>query len=113
MANIKQQVKRNLTNEKRRLQNASFKSSLKTAMKEVQVAVNNKDVEAAKVACAFACKKLDNISENSVFLKLDLVENIDFSYDDIDEVKNQPFSRKQLSYIYTYGNDVNDSKMEL
>ena len=59
MANIKQQVKRNLTNEKRRLQNASFKSSLKTAMKEVQVAVNNKDVEAAKVACAFACKKLD------------------------------------------------------
>lgn len=59
MANIKQQVKRNLTNEKRRLQNASFKSSLKTAMKEVQVAVDNKDVEAAKVACAFACKKLD------------------------------------------------------
>lgn len=48
-----------------------------------------------------------------MFLKLDLVENIDFSYDDIDEVKNQPFSRKQLSYIYTYGNDVNDSKMEL
>lgn len=61
----------------------------------------------------YACEKLDNILENSVFLKLDLVENIDFSYDDIDEVKNQPFSRKQLSYIYTYGNDVNDSKMEL
>ena len=61
----------------------------------------------------YACKKLDNILENSVFLKLDLVENIDFSYDDIDEVKNQPFSRKQLSYVYTYGNDVNDSKMEL
>ena len=35
MANIKQQVKRNLTNEKRRLQNASFKSSLKTAMKKI------------------------------------------------------------------------------
>ena len=60
-----------------------------------------------------ACKKLDNILENSVFLKLNLVENIDFSYDDIDEVKNQPFSRKQLSYVYTYGNDVNDNKMEL
>lgn len=59
MANIKQQVKRNLTNEKRRLQNASFKSSLKTAMKDVQIAVDNKDVEGAKVACAFACKKLD------------------------------------------------------
>lgn len=61
----------------------------------------------------YACKKLDNILENSVFLKLDLVENVDFSYDDIDEIKNQQFSRKQLSYIYTYGNDVNDSKMEL
>ena len=61
----------------------------------------------------YACKKLDNILENSVFLKLNLVENVDFSYDDIDEVKNQPFSRKQLSYIYTYGNDINDNKMEL
>ena len=50
----------------------------------------------------YACKTLDNILENSVFLKLDLVENIDFLYDDIDEVKLQPFSRKQLGYIYTY-----------
>lgn len=59
MANIKQQVKRNLTNEKRRLQNASFKSSLKTAMKNVLVAVEKKDAEAAKEALALACKKLD------------------------------------------------------
>lgn len=61
----------------------------------------------------YACEKLDDILENSVFLKLDLIENADFSYDDIDEVKNQPFSRKQLGYIYTYGSDVNDNKMEL
>ncbi|MBU1093989.1 MAG: 30S ribosomal protein S20, partial [Firmicutes bacterium] len=33
MANIKQQIKRNKTNEKRRLSNASFKSSVKTAIK--------------------------------------------------------------------------------
>lgn len=59
MANIKQQVKRNLTNEKKRLQNASFKSSLRTALKDVLVAVDKKDLEAAKAACAFACKKLD------------------------------------------------------
>ena len=59
MANIKQQMKRNLTNEKRRLQNASFKSSLKTALKAVDAAVAKKDVEAAKTALAFACKKLD------------------------------------------------------
>lgn len=61
----------------------------------------------------YACKKLDNILKNSVFLKLDLVENVDFSYSDIDEVKNQSFSRKQLGYIYTYDSDVSDSKMEL
>lgn len=61
----------------------------------------------------YACKKLDNILKNSVFLKLDLVENVDFSYSDIDEVKNQSFSRKQLGYVYTYGSDVSDSKMEL
>lgn len=59
MADIKQQVKRNLTNEKRRLQNASFKSSLKTALKAVDAAVANKDVEGAKAALALACKKLD------------------------------------------------------
>ncbi|MBQ7275941.1 MAG: 30S ribosomal protein S20 [Bacilli bacterium] len=46
MANIKQQKKRNLTNEKQRLMNASFKSSIKTAIKAVEKAVaeNNKDV---------------------------------------------------------------------
>lgn len=61
----------------------------------------------------YACKKLDYILENSVFLKLDLIENIDFSYDDCDEVKNQKFSRNQLSYVYTYGYDVNDKRIEL
>ena len=43
MANIKQQIKRNITNEKRRLQNASFKSAVRTALKKVQVAVENKN----------------------------------------------------------------------
>ena len=61
----------------------------------------------------YACEKLDNILKNSVFLKLDLVENVDFSYSDIDEVKNQSFSRKQLGYGYTCDSDVSDSKMEL
>lgn len=61
----------------------------------------------------YACEKLDNILKNSVFLKLDLVEKVDFSYSDIDEVKNQSFSRKQLGYVYTCDSDVSDSKMEL
>ncbi len=59
MAHIKSQIKRNKTNEKRRLRNSAFKSSMKTAIKKVLIAVENKDVEAAKEAFNFASKKLD------------------------------------------------------
>lgn len=59
MANIKQQMKRNIQNEKRRLANASFKSGLKTAIKDVEVAVENNDKEKAVATLAFATKKLD------------------------------------------------------
>lgn len=59
MANIKGQMKRNTQNEKRRLANAAFKSGLKTALKAVEVAVENKDKEAATKALAGAYKKLD------------------------------------------------------
>lgn len=47
MANIKSQQKRILTNEKSRLANASFKSKMKTAIKKVNAAVANKDLELA------------------------------------------------------------------
>ena len=59
MANIKGQMKRNLTNEKRRLRNVAFRSGLKTAVKNVEkfVAENNK--EQAVAALAVANKKLD------------------------------------------------------
>ena len=59
MANIKGQMKRNLTNEKRRLRNASFKSGLKTAIKEVETAVADNNKEAALTALSTANKKLD------------------------------------------------------
>ncbi|MDD3477465.1 MAG: 30S ribosomal protein S20 [Candidatus Izemoplasmatales bacterium] len=59
MANIKSQVKRNLTNEKRRAANASFSSSLKTAIKNVEVAVKNANKEAAQAALVVAYAKLD------------------------------------------------------
>ena len=42
MANIKQQIKRVKTNEKAKLANASFKSSMKTAIKAVLTAENRK-----------------------------------------------------------------------
>lgn len=47
MANIKSQQKRILTNEKNRLANASFKSKMRTAIKKVNAAVANKDLELA------------------------------------------------------------------
>lgn len=59
-----------------------------------------------------ACKTLNYILNDSVFLILDLEENIDFKYDDIDEVKNQKFSRKQLEYIYNYNNNTEDFTVE-
>ncbi len=59
MANIKGQMKRNITNEKRRLANASFKSGLKSAIKNVEVSVENNDKEAAVAALSLAFKKLD------------------------------------------------------
>ncbi|WP_134700122.1 30S ribosomal protein S20 [Ammoniphilus sp. YIM 78166] len=59
MPNIKSQIKRTKTNEKRRLQRAAQKSALRTALKGVEVAVATNDVAAAQVAYKFAAKKLD------------------------------------------------------
>ena len=59
MPNIKSQIKRVKTNEKRRQFNASYKASMRTAIKNVEVAVETKNVEAAKEAYNTANKKLD------------------------------------------------------
>ena len=69
MANIKQQAKRNLTNEKRRLINAAFKSSVKTALKGVEAAVANKDLEKAQEAFKLASKKLDKALAKGIYHK--------------------------------------------
>ena len=69
MANIKQQMKRNIQNEKRRIANASFKSGLKTAIKDVETAVDNKDKEKAVIALAGASKKLDKSLSKGLFHK--------------------------------------------
>lgn len=69
MANIKQQAKRNLTNEKKRLINAAFKSSVKTALKGVEVAVENKDAEKANAALKLASKKLDKALAKGIYHK--------------------------------------------
>ena len=48
LANIKQQKKRNLQNEKRRIKNSSVKSSIRTAAKKVVKATDLKDVKETK-----------------------------------------------------------------
>lgn len=59
MANIKQQKKRDITNSKKRLLNASFNSSLKTAIKMFETKVAENDKEGAVAAYNLACKKID------------------------------------------------------
>ena len=59
MANIKQQQKRDITNKKKNLLNASFKSSLKTAVKAFEAAVAAGNKEQALETFKFACKKVD------------------------------------------------------
>lgn len=66
MANIKQQIKRVKTNEKKRIKNASFKSSMKTAIKAVVVAVAANDKESANAALATAFKKLDKAQAKGI-----------------------------------------------
>lgn len=49
-----------------------------------------------------ACRQLKEILDNSVYLLLDLKENIDFSYDDVDEIKCGTWNKKLLDMIYSY-----------
>lgn len=59
MANIKQQKKRILTNEKSRVRNISYKSKVRTAIKAVRVAVEKKDLELANTKLILAFSVID------------------------------------------------------
>ncbi|MDR3215761.1 MAG: 30S ribosomal protein S20 [Bacilli bacterium] len=69
MPNIKSQKKRTRTNEKKRLLNSSFKSSMRTAIKKVKVAVEANDLEQANIALAGATKKLDKAQTKGILHK--------------------------------------------
>ncbi|MBU9713387.1 30S ribosomal protein S20 [Evansella tamaricis] len=69
MANIKSAIKRVQTSEKRRAQNASFKSDLRTAVKTFNTKADNKDVEGAKQAFLVATKKLDKAANRGLLHK--------------------------------------------
>lgn len=67
MANIKQQIKRNRTNEKKRQLNRSYTSSTKTALKSVLTAVEANDKDKATEALNFANKKLDKGQAKGIY----------------------------------------------
>ncbi len=66
MANIKSQIKRNRQNEKARLRNKAVKSSLKTAIRKYNAAVEAGDVEAAGTLLVDASRKLDQAVSKGV-----------------------------------------------
>ena len=66
MANIKSQIKRNRTNEDARLRNKAAKSAIRTAMKNVRLAVEAKDKAKALEAEKKAYKLIDKSVSDGV-----------------------------------------------
>lgn len=69
MANIKSQIKRIRTNEKRRLRNQSVKSELKTLVRKTREAGEAGDKEAAVECLKAASRKLDKAVSKGVIHK--------------------------------------------
>lgn len=69
MANIKSSKKRIKVIETKTARNKSIRSSVKTAIKKVVVAVDNKNVEEAKVALTDAITAIDKATTKGIFHK--------------------------------------------
>ncbi|MGV0717102.1 30S ribosomal protein S20 [Mycolicibacterium sp. XJ662] len=69
MANIKSQMKRNRTNEKRRVRNKSVKSSLHTAVRGFRAAVEAGDKEKANELLLATSRQLDKAASKGVIHK--------------------------------------------
>ncbi|RNL86158.1 30S ribosomal protein S20 [Halostreptopolyspora alba] len=69
MANIKQQKKRNLQNEKRHQRNKAVKSSLKTAIRRFREAAEAGDAERAVERQRYAARQLDKAASKGVIHK--------------------------------------------
>ncbi|MHA2789537.1 30S ribosomal protein S20 [Corynebacterium sp. S7] len=67
MANIKQQQKRVLTNEKRRLRNKSVRSAVRTELRKFRETVEAGDKAAAETQLRVASRKLDKAVTKGVF----------------------------------------------
>ncbi len=69
MANIKSQIKRNLTNKKAQERNKAVKSEVKTAVRAARAAITSGDKDAAAAALLTAGKKLDKAASKGVIHK--------------------------------------------
>lgn len=69
MPNIKSAIKRVKTTDKRNALNAAQKSAMRTAVKKVEAAIANKDVEAANASISFAGKQLDKAATKGLIHK--------------------------------------------
>jgi small subunit ribosomal protein S20 len=69
VANIKSQIKRIATNEKRRLRNKAVKSELKTAVRSFREAAAAGDKDKATTALQAASRKLDKAASKGVIHK--------------------------------------------
>ncbi len=66
MAHSKQAKKRVRQNEEHRLHNKSLRSSMKTAIRKVNEAVEASDAEAAKAALPQAMKRIDKCAKRNI-----------------------------------------------
>ncbi len=69
MANIKSQIKRNKTNERRRQRNQSIRSSLRTALRKFRETVAAGDKEKATELLASTSRQLDKAATKGVIHK--------------------------------------------
>jgi small subunit ribosomal protein S20 len=69
VANIKSQIKRVKTNEKRRVRNKSVRSSVRTAVRKFREAVESGDTEQATTLQRAAARALDKAASKGVLHK--------------------------------------------
>lgn len=69
MANLKSAIKRARQAKERQAQNQSFKSSMRSAMKAVEMKLQNEDIDGAKEAFSYATKQLDKAANRNIIHK--------------------------------------------
>ncbi|MDO5668692.1 MAG: 30S ribosomal protein S20 [Corynebacterium sp.] len=67
MANIKSQMKRNLTNEKARLRNQAVRSAVRTEIRKFRETIESGDKAAAETQLRVASRALDKAVTKGVF----------------------------------------------